>query len=204
MKIIKYKKLPGNKYKITLDNNDIILYEDIIIKNMILLKKEIKENELKQYLEKIILNLTKEGYLNDDYFTKCYINDSINLKNIGPNKIIHELEKLGIDKSIIDKNIKVFTSSIEEEKIKKIIDKKVKTNKNKSVYNLKNNIKLNLINQGFNVEIIDKNINNINFDETSIYEKEYNKLYNKLSKKYTSYELEQKIKQKLYQKGLFK
>ena len=35
MKIIKYKKLPGNKYKITLDNNDIILYEDIIIKNMI-------------------------------------------------------------------------------------------------------------------------------------------------------------------------
>ena len=243
MKIIKYKKLPGNKYKITLDNNDIILYEDIIIKNMILLKKEIKENELKQYLdenifyeayykalnylkvkmrstneiekylakefnkdliEKIILNLTKEGYLNDDYFTKCYINDSINLKNIGPNKIIHELEKLGIDKSIIDKNIKVVTSSIEEEKIKKIIDKKVKTNKNKSVYNLKNNIKLNLINQGFNVEIIDKNINNINFDETSIYEKEYNKLYNKLSKKYTSYELEQKIKQKLYQKGLFK
>ena len=235
MKIIKYKKLPGNKYKITLDNNDIILYEDIIIKNMILLKKEIKENELKQYLdenifyeayykalnylkvkmrstneiekyliEKIILNLTKEGYLNDDYFTKCYINDAINLKNIGPNKIIHELEKLGIDKSIIDKNIKVFTSEKEEKKIKKIIDKKVKTNKNKSVYNLKNNIKLNLINQGFNVEIIDKNINNINFDETSIYEKEYNKLYNKLSKKYTSYELEQKIKQKLYQKGLFK
>ena len=107
-------------------------------------------------------------------------------------------------KSIIDKNIKVFTKEKEEEKIKKIIDKKVKTNKNKSVYNLKNNIKLNLINQGFNVEIIDKNINNINFDETSIYEKEYNKLYNKLSKKYTSYELEQKIKQKLYQKGLFK
>ena len=243
MKIIKYKKLPGNKYKITLDNNDVILYEDIIIKNMILLKKNIKEDELKQYLnenifyegyykalnyikfrmrstneiekylakefnkdliEKIILNLTKEDYLNDDYFTKCYINDSINLKNIGPNKIIHELEKLGIDKSIIDKNIIVFTSSKEEEKIKKIIDKKVKTNKNKSVYNLKNNIKLNLINQGFNVEIIDKNINNINFDETSIYEKEYNKLYNKLSKKYTSYELEQKIKQKLYQKGLFK
>ena len=76
--------------------------------------------------------------------------------------------------------------------------------KKKKWNNLKNNIKLNLINQGFNVEIIDKNINNINFDETSIYEKEYNKLYNKLSKKYTSYELEQKIKQKLYQKGLFK
>ena len=167
MKIIKYKKLPGNKYKITLDNNDVILYENIIIKNMILLKKDIKEDELKQYLnenifyegyykalnyikfrmrstneiekylakefnkdliEKIILNLTKEGYLNDDYFTKCYINDSINLKNIGPNKIIHELEKLGIDKSIIDKNIKVFTKEKEEEKIKKIIDKKVKTN----------------------------------------------------------------------------
>ena len=239
MKIIKYKKLPGNKYKITLDNNDIILYEDIIIKNMILLKKDIKEEELKQYLnenifyegyykalnyikfrmrstseiekylakevnkdliEKIVLKLTKEGYLNDDYFTICYINDSINLKNIGPNKIIYELEKLEIDKSIIDKNIKVFTKEKEEEKIKKLMDKHVKSNKNKSVSILKNSIKLDLINKGFTKELIDKYVNNISFDETSIYEKEYNKL----SKKYTSYELEQKIKQKLYQKGLFK
>ena len=243
MKIIKYKKLPGNKYKITLDNNDIILYEDIIIKNMILLKKDIKEDELKQYLdenifyegyykalnyikfrmrstseiekylakefnkdliEKIILKLTKEGYLNDDYFTVCYINDSINLKNIGPNKIIYELEKLGIDKNIVDKNIKVFTSEKEEEKIKKLMNKKIKSNKNKSVSNLKNSIKLDLVNKGFTKELVDKYVNNISFDETSIYEKEYNKIYNKLSKKYTGYELEQKIKQKLYQKGLYK
>lgn len=243
MKIIKYKKLPGNKYKITLDNNDIILYEDIIIKNMILLKKDIKEDELKKYLdenifyegyykalnyikfrmrstseiekhlvkdfnkdliEKIILKLTKEGYLNDDYFTVCYINDSINLKNIGPNKIIYELEKLGIDKSIVVKNIKVFTSSKEEEKIKKLIDKKIKTNKNKTVSNLKSSIKLDLVNKGFTKELIDKYVNNIFFDETGIYEKEYNKIYNKLSKKYTGYELEQRIKQKLYQKGLYK
>ena len=59
MKIIKYKKLPGNKYKITLDNNDVILYENIIIKNMILLKKDIKEDELKQYLNE---NIFYEGY----------------------------------------------------------------------------------------------------------------------------------------------
>ena len=72
----------------------------------------------KDLIEKIVLKLTKEGYLNDDYFTICYINDSINLKNIGPNKIIYELEKLGIDKSIIDKNIKVFTKEKEEEKAK--------------------------------------------------------------------------------------
>ena len=243
MEIIKYKKLSNNKYKIILDSEELILYDDVIVKNSILLKKNLTREEidklindnifyegyykaiayinirmrsikeisdyLRKYINENLIDeivdiLKNQGYLNDDDFARCFINDSINLKMIGPNKIIYELEKLGINENIINKNIKLFTKNIEEEKIKKIIEKQLKINKSKSVYNLKNSLKINLINNGFNKESIDKYVNEINYDESSIYEKEYNKLYNKLSKKYSGYELEQKIKQKLFQKGLYR
>lgn len=243
MEIIKYKKLSNNKYKIILDSEELILYDDVIVKNSILLKKNLTREEidklindnifyegyykaiayinirmrsikeisdyLRKYINENLIDeivdiLKNQGYLNDDDFARCFINDSINLKMIGPNKIIYELEKLGINENIINKNIKLFTKNIEEEKIKKIIEKQLKINKSKSVYNLKNSLKINLINNGFNKESIDKYVNEINYDESSIYEKEYNKLYNKLSKKYSGYELEKKIKQKLFQKGLYR
>ena len=49
MKIEKYKKINENKYRITLDNGTIIdTYEDVIVKNNLLYKKEIDLNLLKE------------------------------------------------------------------------------------------------------------------------------------------------------------
>ena len=42
MKILKFKKVSKNKYKIFLDNDsNITLYEDVIINNNLLIKKEV-------------------------------------------------------------------------------------------------------------------------------------------------------------------
>ena len=47
MKILKFKKEGKDKYKLFLDNNESIsLYEDVIIKNNLLLSKEIENNKL--------------------------------------------------------------------------------------------------------------------------------------------------------------
>lgn len=47
MKIVKFKKRSKNKYKIYFDNDsDIILFEDVIINNNLLSKKEIDNDEL--------------------------------------------------------------------------------------------------------------------------------------------------------------
>ena len=47
MKILKFKKVSKNKYKIFLDNDsNITLYEDVIINNNLLVKKEINHDEL--------------------------------------------------------------------------------------------------------------------------------------------------------------
>ena len=118
MKIIKFKKTSKDKYKLYLENNSTIdLYEDVIIKNNLLITKELdddlilkieKENndisayvsmlnyisikmrsikEAKEYLikkgynntliNKVINRLINEGYLNDELFTKAFINDQL-------------------------------------------------------------------------------------------------------------------------------
>lgn len=49
MKIIKYKKTNKGRYKVTLDDGrELLLYEEVILKFELLLKKEISESELDQ------------------------------------------------------------------------------------------------------------------------------------------------------------
>lgn len=49
MKIIKFKKSGKDKYKVFLENNEVItLYEEVILKNNLLLTKEINEEILKE------------------------------------------------------------------------------------------------------------------------------------------------------------
>ncbi len=51
MEIIKFKKLGRNKYKITLDNVEIVVYEDIIFKYDLLIKKNIDIKELDKIID---------------------------------------------------------------------------------------------------------------------------------------------------------
>ena len=67
MKIKKYKYLNNSKYKVTIDNEQFILYEDIIVKYQILLKKEIIKEELNKYLKENI-------YFDNYYKAISYIN----------------------------------------------------------------------------------------------------------------------------------
>ncbi len=241
MKIIKYNKINGNKYEVYLENNEKIkLYEDVILKEELLLKKEIddiskilvinsqyeiydvslkylnhhvisikgmkdyllKKNYVEEDINNTIDKLIKNGYLNDSYFAKCYINDKINLTNDGPLKIIKYLEDNNIEREvyseILDKDDEIWSS-----RIKKYLEKQVKLNK-KSSYYFKNKMMVNLINLGYEKEMINSLLNNITIDnqeELKNIEKE--KIRKKLEKKYSGNELERKIKEKLYQRGFF-
>jgi len=109
--------------------------------------------------------------------------------------------KLGIDEQIIQKNITIFNSELELERIRKLIDKHIKTNHNKSKYALKKKIVDNLTTLGYTKYLVIQEIESLEINDNDIKEKEYQKLYDKLSKKYSGKELEYKIKQKMYQKG---
>ena len=51
MKIKKYTKDKGNKYKVLIDDTNYILFDDVIVKYSLLLKDEISEKELKTIVE---------------------------------------------------------------------------------------------------------------------------------------------------------
>ncbi len=60
MKILKYKKTRNNEYLITTDKENYKLYDDIIIKNGLLLKKEVSEKEMQKIVNEN--NLLKAYY----------------------------------------------------------------------------------------------------------------------------------------------
>ena len=176
------------------------------IKTKLRTRKEIEEYlSKKDYndfdIDYAVARLEQEKYIDERVYAKSYILDAINLKNIGPNKIVMELTNLGIDKNIVLDELSIFTNYIEEEKVYKYIEKSIKNNHNKSSYILKNKIKQNLINLGYNSNIINKYLNEYNIDDNEIYQKELEKVRSKLSKKYTGKELEYKIKEYMYRKG---
>ena len=240
MEIKKYKYLGNGRYKVFIDDENFIIYEDIILKYNILSKDTISKKDLDLYLKdnmfyeayykavsyiniklrsskeidkylskdfskktvsSVIDRLTKDGYLNEDVYVEAYINDQINLKITGPFKIKTDLIKLGISDSIIDNHLDIYTKDMQYNKIKKVIEKELKLNTNKSSTMLKNKILKNLLDKGFYKEDISYLISTYDFDDSDILKKEYKKMYDKLSKKYSGKELEYKVKEKLYQKG---
>lgn len=152
-------------------------------------------------VSKVVDKIIKDGYINEEVYTECYINDQINLKVVGPLRIEKDLLGLGISKSVISKYIGNYSKEVQVSKINKFIAKEVKLNSNKSSYVLKNKILISLVNKGFYKDDIVRCLDNVVIDDSLMYEKEYKKTYDKLSKKYNGKELEYKVKQKMYQKG---
>ena len=243
MKILKYKKLTGGKYKVTLDTMDLMLYEEVILKYNLLITKEIDPLEIekisndnlfyeiyydaiksinsriksiydirmflkkKEYpmdvIESVIDKLLKQGYLNDLIYTKSFINNQIVTTNNGPNKIKKELLDHKVDEKIIYGELESFTTDLQIEKIEKLVNRFYKSNRTRGGFVLKKKITNDLINYGYDIELIDKVISKFDFtNDKDIAKKEYEKLYRKLSKKYNGVELERKIKEKMYMKGL--
>lgn len=160
-------------------------------------------NVLKKEQDSIIELIKKQGYLNDEIYIKSYINDKINLSYEGPFKIKNYLLKNGFDEIIISKYLD-FDNEFWKERIGKIINKKIKTNKNYSKKMLIQKLSSELNNLGYSKDMYNTLLNNISFDDDSIYEKEYNKIYNKLIKKYPEDKAKLLTKQKLYLKGFYK
>lgn len=168
-------------------------------------KKEI-EKKLQDYDKKIayivINKLEASGYLNDDLYIKSFIADQVNLTNNGPKKIIRELEKNNFEPDKILNVLDDYDEEIWVDKITKVINKKVKGNHNLGKKALLNKIKNDLINLGYESNLINNVLSTISIEvDKGIIEKEYNKAFNKFSRKYDGYELKNKIKYTLLKKG---
>lgn len=195
--------------RIIKDNNNYESYYEAlkVLKRTIKTKEEIKRllTDKKYNKENIFFTITtleKQGYINDKNYSKSYVHNSIITTNKGPKKIALELEKKGVEPNDYSEALEEYNTSLEKEKIEKLISKKIKANHNKSAKVLKQKLQVDLINNGFSKDIIKEVLNSLNIEENDdIMKKEYQKYYNKLSKKYKGKELEYKLKQKMYSLG---
>lgn len=169
------------------------------------------ECEIKKYLSKKydneIVNYTvdklrSDGYLNKEFYLKCYIDDKFILTNEGPNKIKKELNKIGFEEEDIDKYLNEIDDKDWLDKLNKIIVKRININHRYSNNKLKEKLLYDLSNEGYYKWMIEDIIKKQEFkSDDNLVKKEYEKLYRKLSRKYDGSNLNYQIKQRLYQKG---
>lgn len=168
-------------------------------------KKEIKDklcNYSNDVSDKVIEKLDELGLLDEKRYIEAFINDQINLGNKGPFYMKKELEKLNINSYYIDEFLNNIKDNIWIEKVKKLVDKKINTNRKLPKERLLLKIKNDLILLGYSKNIIDKVLSNVIIEEDNeVIEMAFDKEYKRLSKKYKDKELENKIKYNLYKKG---
>lgn len=188
------------------------IYEEIYHKTLnYLLRKVRSTKEVLEYLEKFelpdaekekIMNRLKElGLLSDTSFVKAYISDSLHLTNDGPNKIQNYLYAQEIDESIILEEMDKIDLSFVREKMEKLIQKKIRSDHKHSNYQLQQKIIMDMVNLGYDRDMILEYLSKIPLEDDEKLAKEYEKCYQKLSKKYEDKELFYKIREKLYGKG---
>ena len=206
------------KYELLTKDIDVDLLDKIIEENrwyeaydMALSYIEIKmrnKKEIIKYLEKklydekiinkVINKLEELNLLNEKSYITAYINDKINLSNDGPYKIKNSLIDLDFNESDIDSYLSTIDNSIWDSKLDKIINKKKSIMKNKSYYMFINKMKNDLYNLGYDKDMIDEKLSNINYESDALnkdYEKcfkkfkgDKNKIINSLLRKGYSYE----------------
>ena len=184
MEIRKFKKVGKNKYKILFDTEELTLYEDIILKYELLIKKEISLDDL----DKIIKD-------NNDYDAYNMALNYIEVKMRNRKELYLYLSKKGFEKSLINETISkieklglVYASAFINDKVNLTLDGPYK-------------IKKSLIDLDFNENDIDNYLNT--FDD-KVWKSKIEKLINKkksIMKNKSYYMFIQKMKNDLYNMG---
>lgn len=165
------KEIDNELYDKLKRDNTICILVDTSVKYIDRRLRSIKE--LKDYLknkeedtiiiEEVIDKLIDYKYLDDDRFTKAFIKDKLNFTNWGDYKIKNELKRLGVNEEIIYNNMINIDDNIYYERINKIINKDISTNKKYNGIKLKNKIYNHLLTLGYSKEKLISIINNYNF-----------------------------------------
>lgn len=195
--------------EITAYNNNVAAYYKALtyIKSKLRTKKEIVEKLKKlgynsQTIQTVIDKLTVQKYLDDELYITSFIADQVNLTLKGPRKIVSELIKLGFNEELLGRYMANYSEDIWQERIEKIINKKIKSNHNLSQKMLISKLQVDLINLGYTKDQFNNLISTINYqDDSKIIEREVRKAYKKYFPKYSGKYLEMRIKRHLYSKG---
>ena len=209
--LLRLKEIDDKLFKEITEYNDRL---EAYYKSLKYITKKLRtEKEIYKYLDKdyskeIILEsidkLKRMGYLNKELYLKSYLSDQVHMSLNGPNKIKKDLVSLGYDEDEIKESIESIDNDIWLDKIQKIVNKKIKSNRNLGSNKLKEKLVYDLSNMGYYKWMIEDIIRSTEFSsDSNILEKEYNKLYTRLSRKFDGSSIDYQIRMKLLQKGFY-
>ena len=179
-----------------------IKYITVKMRTEIELKKYLSKSYDSKIVNETIEKIKKDGYINEKLYLESYINDRVNLSNVGPYKIINELCKLGYKEDEVNEYLDRIDYDIWKEKLIKIVGKKINSNHGYGENRLKEKIVYDVSNLGYSKKMIEEILDSINIPvDDKILEKEYQKNYSKLSRKYDGDMLYYQIRNKLLYKG---
>ncbi len=138
-------------------------------------KKQIFNNNQEYYLDK----LRKTGILDDQSYVQNYVNEAFNYKRYGPQKIMYDLSKKQIDKSLYQPELDKIKEKDQINNIEILFNKKLKSIKNKSIKVAIQNIKQYITNKGYHYALVNNVVDNLryeiekNLDEDQSLNKDY-------------------------------
>ena len=194
---------------ITKDNQTLTCYYMALkyLSNKNRCQKEIKTYLTKNHfsnqdIENTIQKLIEKKLLNDDLYLQAFINDQVNLTTNGPSKIINKLVNLGFTEEKIKDYLNTFPSELWQEKITKIITKKINSHQKEGSKKLKERLMYSCLYEGYEREDIISVLDTIKLPNNSTNLLNLaQKLYQKLSSKYQGPKLTYQLKNKLLYKG---
>jgi regulatory protein len=119
------------------------------------LGKDIKDKEI---IDQIIGKLKTNGYLNDDFYAKTYMNEKIDYDLVGPRYIREKLILKGIHYDIIDSNLIHYSEENQFDKVFELIKKETKYKIKKPYRKAYMSLKQKLVNKGFSLGVIESSL----------------------------------------------
>jgi len=164
-----------------------------------------KSTPEKKIIEKIIIKLKQQGFLDDYRYANEYITQKLEFDILGPRAIKQKLITKGIHYDLIDTELIRYTDEIQYNKVYELIQKETKHPIKKPYIKAVDSIKRKCVNKGFSLAIIDSSIQSYRdviqeaCDEDGLLEVEFHKL--KKGVDLSDYSEKDKLIKKLMQKG---
>jgi regulatory protein len=108
-------------------------------------------------VSEIISRLITDNFLNEERFAKAFAGGKFRVKKWGRNKIIHELESMGLTKKCIAFGLKEIDSADYDKTLRSLIKKKAEENEESSEHNLyakRNKVARFAISKGYEPELV--------------------------------------------------
>ena len=119
------------------------------------LRKELEDEDL---INKLIIRLKNDKYLNDDFYVKTYLNEKLEYDLVGPGYIKEKLILKGIHFDLIDQHLIRYTDNHQFDKINQIIKNEIKFKIKKPYKKACLSLKRKLVSKGFSLSIIESSL----------------------------------------------